>query len=183
LPSARKTRARRLWHCCPTRASAISPPCSTHSKNIHCKTNYASPKNGIAHSCGSILFLFQGEVRPKILHSSLFILHLSLVASLEIIFKIIFKILEGKAPFSRICNSTAMSMSIYNAQKTLIGLQILILDPAELQIALSFGQRPLVRLNGRSLRRCRFIFFAKYLAKKSLLYIFASDNQFNGETV
>jgi len=74
-------------------------------------------------------------------------------------------------------------MSIYNAQKTLIGLQILILDPAELQIALSFGQRPLVRLNGRSLRRCRFIFFAKYLAKKSLLYIFASDNQFNGETV
>ena len=43
-------------------------------------------------------FLFQGEARPKILHSSLFILHLSLVASLEIIFKIIFRILEGKAP-------------------------------------------------------------------------------------
>ena len=42
-----------------------------------------------------------------------------------------------------------MSVSICNARE-LIGLQILILGADELQIALPFGQRPLVRQNGAS---------------------------------
>jgi hypothetical protein len=41
-----------------------------------------------------------------------------------------------------------MNISICNARK-LIGLKILILGAAELQIALPFGQRPLVRQNGQ----------------------------------
>ena len=58
--------------------------------------------------------------------------------------------------FGRICNcftlrtatvgSTTMNISICNARE-LIGLKILILGAAELQIALPFGQRPLVRQN------------------------------------
>ena len=52
----------------------------------------------------------------------------------------------GGSPFGRICNSATMNISIFNARK-LIGLQILILDAAGLQIAFPFGQRPLVRQN------------------------------------
>ena len=50
---------------------------------------------------------------------------------------------KGKA----ICNSTALSIRIFNPRLAIIALQMLILPAVELQIALPFGQRPLVRLN------------------------------------
>jgi len=56
---------------------------------------------------------------------------------------------ELPSQFGRICNPTTMSVSICNARK-IIGLQILILNSVELQIALPFGQRPLVRQNGKN---------------------------------
>ena len=42
LPSARRTKVRQSWLCCPIRASAISRQCSTPSRSIHFNNNVFS---------------------------------------------------------------------------------------------------------------------------------------------